>query len=956
MKTEQHKLYLAIRAALAVSAGIGVALPTAVRAAEGGSSYSYNWNTGNGVWETATNWGPGTPTGTPGNTPGIPGDNVNINSTAAATITYQTATGTRTIASLFVGNGSVPAKTLNITGGDLTDTGSANVAAGGVGVVNQLILTGGAFHSTGASFSNSASVNSASKVTVAGGTLTSVNFSNAFNATGGAALLTLSSGTVSNTTNFNNNGTVAVTGSGTLSAGNFKNNATGKTTVSGSGVLTNTGATGSNAGSITLTGGSFVNSGTFANTATVTNSGGAIDNTGGTLTNSGTVTVTGSGSLSGGTITNTGTVNVAGGTFGNSSTTVNQNGGTLAVSNAATNSVGTLNITGGTVNVAGGSDKIAVNSDYSNANFNTGNAFNARANVTGSGIITAAGTARQGLSVNGGAATNAGTVTLALGNVHIGDTVSQNYQIANTGASGPSIRGAIQTVGTGNITDGRLSGSGVTAGNYTSITGAGALATGASTANYGVTFTASSAGALTGQAVQVVNNFGDKQTLSIDGAGWRLASAGNHSPEPVNLGNVHVGDTFGTQALSVQNTAASDGFSEKLNASIGGATGQASASGSFSLLGAQATNNSGLTVGLGGAANTGTVGAKSGTATISFVSDGQASGTPGNSGLGQTALTGQNQTVTVQGEVWRLASASPHTPEPVSLDAVHVGGTFGTQALSIQNTAASDGWSEKLNAGFGATTGQASASGSFSLLDAQATDNSSLVVGLGGAANTGTAGTKSGTATITLVSDGQASGTSGNSGLGQTTLTGQSQTVNVSGDVYNYAQAALGSASGASLSPGGTATAYTLNFGSLSQNTGIAGASLHIENVPAGLTDLLQGSWSTVSGSGFTYNPLSFSNIAGGSFDIFNVNFNTNVALGLWQEQIRFVWDGFNAVIGGGWQGTADGQNTTREILLNLSATVIEQGSGTIPEPNILLLFGSAGVGAWLASRRRKHG
>ena len=64
-----------------------------------------------------------------------------------------------------------------------------------------------------------------------------------------------------------------------------------------------------------------------------------------------------------------------------------------------------------------------------------------------------------------------------------------------------------------------------------------------------------------------------------------------------------------------------DTFSERLNASIGGETGDASASGSFSLLGAQQTNSADLVGGLGNA-DTSTAGAKSGTATISPESDG----------------------------------------------------------------------------------------------------------------------------------------------------------------------------------------------------------------------------------------------------------------------------------------------------------------------------------------------
>src|SRR5207237_1881265 len=130
-------------------------------------------------------------------------------------------------------------------------------------------------------------------------------------------------------------------------------------------------------------------------------------------------------------------------------------------------------------------------------------------------------------------------------------------------------------------------------------------------------------------------------------------------------------------------------------------------------------NSSGRTVRV---TNTGTVGSKSGTATITLTSDGT-----GTSGLGTTSLTAQ--TVNVSGTVYRLASASAHTPEPVTLGNFHVGDTANT-ALTLSNTAANDGFSEKLNASLGAATGDAVVSGSFNLLAAGATNSTSLLAGI----------------------------------------------------------------------------------------------------------------------------------------------------------------------------------------------------------------------------------
>src|SRR6185437_342438 len=89
------------------------------------------------------------------------------------------------------------------------------------------------------------------------------------------------------------------------------------------------------------------------------------------------------------------------------------------------------------------------------------------------------------------------------------------------------------------------------------------------------------------------------------------------------------------------------------------------------------------------------------------------------------------------------------------------------QALTLTNAAAADGFSEALDASIGAASAGVTAAGSFSGLAAQASDATSLTVGL----DTGTAGAKAGTATITLTSDG-----TGTSGLGLTS--DGTQTVN----------------------------------------------------------------------------------------------------------------------------------------------------------------------------------
>ena len=257
------------------------------------------------------------------------------------------------------------------------------------------------------------------------------------------------------------------------------------------------------------------------------------------------------------------------------------------------------------------------------------------------------------------------------------------------------------------------------------------------------------------------------QVITVNaGSVFRFAAPGVIGSS-VTLANVHVGDTFGTSALSITNSAANDGFSEGLNAATANLTGDASAAGTITNL--PGTSNA-ISVGLGNA-STGTAGARTGTVDITLVSNGTASG------LANTALA--TQPVTVSGAVFNLAAANAITPS-VSLGRARVGGTFGTAALSVTNTAAAGAFTEGLNATLTASSGAATHnSGAISDLGGGASNSASLAVGLGGAANTATPGAVSGTVTVGLTSNGTASG------LADTALT--AQVVSVSGFVYSGA-------------------------------------------------------------------------------------------------------------------------------------------------------------------------
>ncbi|NMC74692.1 MAG: choice-of-anchor D domain-containing protein, partial [Geobacteraceae bacterium] len=555
-----------------------------------------------------------------------------------------------------------------------------------------------------------------------------------------------------------NNGTDALTGFAT-------NTADGIFTIQNGRNFTTAGAF-SNAGVVQVGPSStFTTSGAFTNTGADSR---GLQLRGGTFTassldNGGEVNGFG---IIGVTVSNSGLVRATGGVLtatagitGPSGTVQVDPDGGLALGSSG--SAGILVHNGSAADsLALGSNNMTVSTDYRNAHFGTGNDFNRRANVTGSGLILASGatpaTAQQ-LSGDIAGGPTSGNAVLSFGNIHVGDLVTMNYRIGNTNSGGPALRGAIQTAANGgNITDGRLSGSGVTASNW------GPVTAGTTTGDLSVTLNATASGALTGQQLAIVNNFDNtnSQILTITGAAYNLAAAGPYTPAPVTLGNVRVGGTFGTQALSIANTAPTDGYSEKLNATIAPTTGPVTAVGSFSGLGAGATDTGSLVVGI---SDTATAGLKTGTATISLASDGA-----GTSGLGITALP--SQIVTVSGSVFR--TAAPNTLAPVNFGIVHVGDVV-QQALSITNTAANDGYSEMLNASFGGVSdARILTSGSISLLAPGATNTTGMVVGL----DTSSVGTVTGTVTVNFESDG-----TGTSGLGILALA--SQNVPVSGTV-----------------------------------------------------------------------------------------------------------------------------------------------------------------------------
>jgi hypothetical protein len=578
----------------------------------------------------------------------------------------------------------------------------------------------------------------------------------------------------------------------------------------------------------------------FANAGSIQLGGGTFGPS--VLTNTGTLFGFGSMNVR---PTNTGTIRSAAGTLsfadgilaGTGGGTVQVDpGSTLDLSSGFSGSSAHFLVQDG--NLTLDTNSFTARNDYTNANSGIGNSFDPRANVSGSGGILAFGGTGQTLgggSITGPAST---TPTMAFGKIHVGDSPTLNYRINNTGTSGARLRGAIQTtVNGGNLTDPRLSGAGVNAGNF------GPILPTEDTGNLSVTFTASSAGALTGQTVRLLNNFDNvaDQTLSITGTAYRYAVPSNHSPAPVNFGNFHVDHApLPSQVLTISNAAANDGFSESLNASIGGVSGGVNTNGgSITALSPGSSNSSSLSVGIG----TGSAGSKNGTATITLTSNGT-----GSSGLGLTALT--SQTVTVTGAVYRYAL--PALPGGTLLDfgIVHVG-EVAQQTVSVSNSVPNDGFSESLNGSFSDTAGDLSGAGSFTAL-APGSSSTAPVVTL----NTATAGPKAGTATLDLVSNG-----SGSSGLANTTLS--SQLITASGQVNHYAAPVFTKDNGAA-TLGGSGTAYTVDFGRRTIGETAPSVTLRLTNSAAAPSDTLAGSFATAAPD-FTLSGFgSFSNVAAG--------------------------------------------------------------------------------------------
>ncbi len=503
----------------------------------------------------------------------------------------------------------------------------------------------------------------------------------------------------------------------------------------------------------------------FTNDGTLVLGGGTF--TAASLTNNTSGDITGFGTIAERPL-NHGTIEASGGTLtlvngilGGSGTIESDPGSVLNLSGGTAGSNGDLLIIDGSLTIGGNNVLVAQN--YTNANFGSGNAFNKHANISATtGQIIADGNNTQTITGNVTGSSQA-NLSLAFGNIHVGDTKSFMYQVNNIGTSGPSVLFALQTAANGgNVTDSRLTGSGVTAANI------GLVPLGGSTSPLAVNFSGVSAGSLTGQSIHIANNFDGsasaslvEQTVTISGAAYRYA-APLLSGNPINFGNVHVGDPAPIGDYLLSNTDPADGFSESLDASLSGAAGPVVISGGVNLLTAGDTSSTGISATL---ASTATAGHYTGSAVLTLISDGT-----NTSGLGLTDLSA----VTLQSSVsvYRFANGVL-TNNPVNFHNVHVNDTV-SQLIAITNAVPTDGFSESLDGSLTLVNAPGSFTGNFGQLVAGGTANITASL------NTAAAGSISDTATLVLFSDGANS-----SGLGITPRS--TVTLSSTGGVYRLA-------------------------------------------------------------------------------------------------------------------------------------------------------------------------
>ena len=505
------------------------------------------------------------------------------------------------------------------------------------------------------------------------------------------------------------------------------------------------------------------------------------------------------------------------------------------------------------------------------------------------------------------------TPTIALGNVRVGDTASTQFvSVTNQATVAPqaALNASISTA------------SPLTASGSFNLLAPGAT----NNSSLQVGMTTAAAGSRNGIAtlsfVSDASNVGGcepncqlalpSQNVNITGGVYQIAQA--NLPANVNLGNFRLGSAP-TQTIAISNTnVAPAGYQEGLDASIGGVTGSATASGGPIANLAQGASSNAISVGIN--SSTAVAGVNNGTVTMNLASNGT-----GTSGLATLNLAPQLINVTGTGY---NAAAGGAVPSPVVLANQRIGGS-GSQVMTIANTAAAGAFSEDLNASFGASAGNAIGTGTISgrLAGTNNTGTGSMLV----AVDTSTAGARSGTVTLNYQTAGAVGGVS--NGLGVADV--GSQVINVSGNVYQVAA--------------GQIVTAPLNFGTVqvgqlvSQNlvlrNSATGASGFVEDLNAGFG---AAGDARISGVGGLNGILAGSNSSAANGTM-TVNVNTSAA-GAINSSIAV-----NFFSGGTVNGVSNGLGVLGVgfadygVIGNIQANVIDQARPVIngiPNPGLV--------------------
>jgi hypothetical protein len=223
---------------------------------------------------------------------------------------------------------------------------------------------------------------------------------------------------------------------------------------------------------------------------------------------------------------------------------------------------------------------------------------------------------------------------------HVGDSVVQSVSVTNAAAAD-------------GYSENLIASAAGTTGSMTAQGATGDIAPGASGAGVTLGVSTATAGAVSGSVTLALTSDGNgidglgttalaSQTVTVSGTVYREAVAAIGALPAIVA---HVGDTV-VQSVLVMNTAAADGYSENLIASVTGTTGGISAQGATGDI-APGASGAGVTFGI----STATAGAVSGGVTLALTSDGS-----GIDGLGTTALA--SQTVTVNATIENYAVAA----------------------------------------------------------------------------------------------------------------------------------------------------------------------------------------------------------------------------------------------------------------------------------------------------------